>query len=305
VSMAAAARSVVITGASTGIGAACALHLDTLGFRVFAGVRKQADAETLKSQASPRLVPVSLDVTDTVSIATAAAAVQGAVGPAGLDGLVNNAGIVVPGPLEFLPLNELRRQLEINVVGQVAVTQAFLPQLRAARGRIVNMGSISGRMATPFVGAYAASKFALEALTDALRLELAPWGISVSIIEPGSVATPIWEKTTRIAEGMLAAIPPEAFVLYGPALAAVRKSAEYAERHAVAPEEVAKAVTHALTAAKPRTRYVIGRTAKIQAALSFLVPDRIRDGMVAKAMHLPTEASPAPPKAGEGAWDPR
>ncbi len=250
-------------------------------------------------------MPVSLDVTDTLSIATAAAAVLGVVGPAGLDGLVNNAGIVVPGPLEFLPLDELRRQLEINVVGQVAVTQAFLPQLRAGRGRIVNMGSISGRMATPFAGAYAASKFALEALTDALRLELAPWGISVSIIEPGAVATPIWEKTTRIAQAMLAAIPPEAFVLYGPALAAVRKSAEQAERHAVAPEEVAKAVTHALTASKPRTRYVIGRTAKIQAALSFFVPDRMRDGMVAKAMHLPTEASSAPPKAGEGAWDPR
>ena len=183
----ATAKSVVITGASTGIGAACALHLDQWGWRVFAGVRKQGDAEALRAQGSARLTPVSLDVTDTVSISTAASAVAGAVGAAGLAGLVNNAGIVVPGPIELLPLSDLRRQLEINVVGQVAVTQAFLPLIRAGRGRIVNMGSIAGRMATPFTGAYGASKFALEALTDALRLELQPWGISVSIIEPGAV----------------------------------------------------------------------------------------------------------------------
>src|SRR6266508_1690708 len=235
-------KSIVITGASTGIGATCALHLDKQGLRVFAGVRRQADADALKAKASSRLVAIALDVADSLSVSTAASEVAGAVGEAGLDGLVNNAGVVVTGPVEFLPLPELRRQLEINVVGQVAVTQAFLPLIRAARGRIVNMGSIAGRLATPFSSAYGASKFALEALTDALRLELAPWGISVSIIEPGAVATPIWEKTTRIAQAMLAAIPPEAFVLYGPALAAVRKSAEQAERHAVAPEEVAKAV---------------------------------------------------------------
>ena len=300
--MAPTAKSVVITGAASGIGAACALHLDKLGFRVFAGVRRQADAEALKSQASPRLGPISLDVTDTISISTAASAVAGALGPAGLDGLVNNAGIVVPGPIEFLPLVELRRQLEVNVVGQVAVTQAFLPQLRAARGRIVNMGSISGRMAAPFVGAYAASKFALEGLTDALRIEVAPWGIEVSIIEPGAVATPLWGKAAKIAQSMLGAIPPEIFVLYGEALGAVQKSAEHAERHAVAPEEVAKVVAQALTASKPRTRYVVGRIAKIQNALTFLMPDRVRDGLVAKTMRLPKAAPSTPPKGGEGAW---
>ena len=296
------AKSVVITGASTGIGAACALHLDQLGWRVFAGVRKQADAETLRAQGSPRLTPISLDVTDTVSISTAAGAVAGAVGTAGLAGLVNNAGIVVPGPIEFLPLADLRRQLEINVVGQVAVTQAFLPLIRAGRGRIVNMGSIAGRMATPFTGAYGASKFALEALTDALRLELAPWGISVSIIEPGAVATPIWEKSAKNAEAMLGASTSEIFGLYAEAIEAVKKTAAHAAKNAVSPVDVARAVEHALTAAKPRTRYVIGREAKIRAAMALFVPDRVRDNLVAKAMRLPRTAPSTPPKAGEGAW---
>lgn len=292
----------MITGASTGIGAACALHLDRLGWRVFAGVRRQADADTLKAQSSPRLTPISLDVTDTVSISTAASAVAGAVGQAGLAGLVNNAGIVVPGPIEFLPLTDLRRQLEINVVGQVAVTQAFLPLIRAGRGRIVNMGSISGRMATPFTGAYAASKFALEALTDALRLELAPWGISVSIVEPGAVATPIWEKSARTAEAMLGSVQPEALVLYAEAIEAVKRTAADAAKRAVDPVDVARIVEHALTAARPRTRYVVGREAKFRAAMALLVPDRVRDNLVAKAMGLPKTAPSAPPKAGEGAW---
>jgi len=300
--MAPAPKSVVITGASTGIGAACALHLDTLGLRVFAGVRKQADAEALRAKASPRLTPIALDVADALSISTAAGAVAGAVGDAGLDGLVNNAGIVVPGPVEFLPLPDLRRQLEINVVGQVAVTQAFLPLIRAARGRIVNMGSIAGRFATPFSSAYSASKFALEALTDALRLELAPWGISVSIIEPGAVATPIWEKGAKTAEAMLAAAPPEALVLYAEAIEAFRKASAYSAKNAADPMDVARAVEHALSAAKPKTRYVVGRRAKIGAAMALLVPDRVRDSLVAKAMRLPKTAPSSPPKAGEGAW---
>lgn len=300
--MATTPKSVVITGASSGIGAACALHLDKLGLRVFAGVRRQTDAEALKSKASSRLVAIALDVADSLSVSTAASAVAGAVGDAGLDGLVNNAGVVVTGPVEFLPLPELRRQLEINVVGQVAVTQAFLPLIRAARGRIVNMGSIAGRLATPFSSAYGASKFALEALTDALRLELAPWGISVSIIEPGAVATPIWEKGMKNGAAMLAAAPPEALVLYAEALEAFKRNSEHAAKNAADPMDVARAVEHALTAAKPKTRYVVGRRARIGAAMALLVPDRMRDTMVAKAMRLPKDAPSTPPKAGEGAW---
>jgi NAD(P)-dependent dehydrogenase (short-subunit alcohol dehydrogenase family) len=228
--------------------------------------------------------------------------VAGVVGDTGLDGLVNNAGVVVTGPVEFLPLPELRRQLEINVVGQVAVTQAFLPLIRTARGRIVNMGSIAGRLATPFSSAYGASKFALEALTDALRLELAPWGISVSIIEPGAVATPIWEKGARAGEAMLAAAPPEALVLYAEAIEAFRKTSAQSAKNAADPMDVAHAVEHALMAARPKTRYVVGRRAKIGAAMALLMPDRVRDSMVAKAMRLPKSAPSAPPKAGEGAW---
>jgi len=157
-------------------------------------------------------------------------------------------------------------------------------------------------MATPFTGAYAASKFALEALTDALRLELAPWGISVSIVEPGAVATPSWEKSARTAEAMLGSVPPEALVLYAEAIEAVKRTAADAAKRAVDPVDVARIVEHALTAAKPRTRYVVGREAKFRAAMALLVPDRVRDNLVAKAMGLPKTAPSAPPKAGEGAW---
>jgi NAD(P)-dependent dehydrogenase (short-subunit alcohol dehydrogenase family) len=166
--------AVVITGASTGIGEACALHLDKLGYRVFAGIRKATDGESLRRRASARLVPLRLDISDETEVGLAARNVVEALGDGGLAGLVNNAGIVVGGMLEFLPLDALRRQLEVNVVSQIAVTQAFLPSLRKARGRMVNIGSVSGLISSPFSGAYAASKFALEALTDSLRMELRP-----------------------------------------------------------------------------------------------------------------------------------
>ncbi len=163
---AAGTRSVLITGASTGIGEACALHLDQLGWRVFAGVRKDADGEALRAKASARLLPVRIDVVDPGSVAAARELVLRELGDRGLDGLVNNAGIAIAAPLEFVPIEDLRRQLEINVIGQIAVTQAFLAPIRKARGRVVNMGSIGGRLATPFLGPYNASKFALEALSD-------------------------------------------------------------------------------------------------------------------------------------------
>ena len=191
--------AVVITGASTGIGAASAVELARRGFSVFAGVRKRCDGERLKAQ-SPHIVPLLLDVTDAGQIAAAAETVGRAVGDAGLAGLVNNAGIVVAGPLEILPLDQLRLQLEVNVVGQIAVTQAFLPLLRKARGRIVNMGSFNGRIASPYLAPYAASKHALEALSDAMRLELRAWGIRVSVIEPGATTTPIWDKSLAAAD---------------------------------------------------------------------------------------------------------
>ena len=282
--------AVVVTGASTGIGQACALRLDKIGFQVFAGVRKEADGESLKRQASERLTPVFIDVTEEASIASAADTVAAAVGAAGLAGLVNNAGIVVPGPLEFQPLGDIRQQIDVNFIGQIAVTQAFLPLLRKRRGRIVNIGSIGGRMATPFLGAYAASKFAMEAFTDSLRMELQPWGISVSIVEPGSIATPLWEKGQAAADEIDRKLPQTGHALYDPAVAAMRRVADKLARAAIPPSAVAKAVAHALTAKRPKTRYLVGRDAKLQAAVAKLVPDRMRDWLIVQRMGLPRNA---------------
>ena len=278
---------IVVTGASTGIGKACALHLDRLGFAVYAGVRKEADGAALASEASSRLVPVILDVTDAATIASAASAVETAASGHGVRGLVNNAGIAVGGPLEFVPIDELRRQLEVNVVGQVAVTQAFLPALRQAKGRIVNIGSISGRMATPFVGPYAASKFALEAITDALRIELRPWGIGVSIVEPGSIDTPIWDKGQEQQARIREQLPPAGQELYAHAMDAMTGALETFQRRAVPPQKVADAVAHALTAKRPKTRYLIGTDARLQAVMSTVAPDRLADRLITRQLKLP------------------
>jgi NAD(P)-dependent dehydrogenase (short-subunit alcohol dehydrogenase family) len=275
-----------VTGASTGIGEATALHLASRGFRVFAGVRKDADADRLRDAAGDGyLEPVHIDVTDAGSIAAAAAHVRAQGGAeAGLAGLVNNAGLAISAPLEFIPIDELRRQLDVNVVGQVAVTQAFLPLLRRERGRIVNIGSIGGRVALPLVGPYAASKFAMEALTDSLRREVRSFGIEVSIVEPGAVATPIWKKGVEAAAGLTADMPPEGEELYGELIAAVRSQAGEAANRGLPPLEVAKVVEHALTARKPRTRYLVGRDAKARAAIAKLLPDRAFDSLVSRAL---------------------
>jgi len=271
--------AIVITGASTGIGRACALCLDRMGFRVFAGVRRAEDRDSLKRQASERLTPVMLDVMDAASIAAAADLVAGAVGKAGLWGLVNNAGIVVPTPLEFIPLDEFRRQLEVNVTGQIAVTQALLPLLRKARGRIVNIGSISGRMPFPLLGPYCASKFALEAVTATLRMELRPWGVHVCIIEPGGISTPIWEKGLAAGEDLALRLPPEAHQLYGPLLASMRRFIARPEGIRLPPERVARVVAHALTAKKPKTRYMVGRTAWL-GEIMLRLPERVRERLI-------------------------
>src|SRR5918996_79044 len=186
--------AVVVTGASTGIGRATALDLVSRGFDVFAGVRREADGDSVAAESSGAVTPVILDVTDAATIDGAALRVTDAVGDGGLRGLVNNAGIAEPAPLEIMPIDALRRQLEVNLVGQVAVTQAFLPLIRAARGRVVNISSVGGRVASPALGAYSASKYAIEALSDAMRMELHPWGIQVSVIEPGSISTEIWRR---------------------------------------------------------------------------------------------------------------
>ncbi len=270
-------RNVVITGASTGIGKACALDLDARGFTVFATVRREEDAKALEAEASPRLRTLFLDVTDAATIAAAAETVAEAVGAAGVHGLVNNAGIAMAGPLEVMPLDAFRRQFEVNVTGQVAVTQAFLPLVRKAGGRIVNMGSIGGISVLPFVGAYCASKFALEALTDALRMELAPWGIDVVIVEPGSVATPIWGKGEAHAEALLERADPAATALYREVMEKMRALVAGTGAGGAPPGAVAAVVHHALTARRPKTRYLVGKMARVRWALQRLLPDRLRD----------------------------
>jgi NAD(P)-dependent dehydrogenase (short-subunit alcohol dehydrogenase family) len=277
--------AVLISGASTGIGRACAEHLDTVGFTVFAGVRQQSDADSLRGAGSGRTQPLMLDVSDSDSIVSAMRTVEDAC-PGGLAGLVNNAGISVGGPLEFVPVDEWRRQLEVNLIGPVVLTQAALPALRRARGRIVNMTSIGGRLASPFLGPYNASKFALEAVTDALRLELRQFGVEVAAVEPGAVATPIWEKGRASAERATASMPAEALKLYSAGMAAIAKFIDLGERTGVPPLEVARAVEHALTASRPKTRYVVGRDAKTRLLLTRLLPTRMMDRVIVRAMRL-------------------
>jgi NAD(P)-dependent dehydrogenase (short-subunit alcohol dehydrogenase family) len=279
-------RSVVITGASTGIGRATALRLDRRGWRVFAGVRKEADGEALRGEASERLVPLTLDVTDPAQIAAATERVTAEVGEVGLDGLVNTAGIVVPGPLEAIAIDDFRRQLEVNLTGQLAVTQAMLPSLRRARGRIVLVSSIGGRFALPMSGAYHASKFGLEAVGDVLRMELSPWGIHVSLIEPGSIATPLWDRGQREADDFLAAADEQHKTLYGKAIATGREVARKTAARGIPPQKVAEAIEAALTARHPRPRYLVGVDARAQAGLKALVPTRVLDRLVTRLAGL-------------------
>jgi NAD(P)-dependent dehydrogenase (short-subunit alcohol dehydrogenase family) len=283
--------NILITGCSTGIGEACARWLDRGGHRVFAGVRREADAERLRTGASGRLTPITIDVTDAGTIELARETIEQQVGGEGLGGLVNNAGIAVTGPLEYLPIEEFRRQLDVNVVGQLASTQAFLPLLRRAGGRVVFMGSIAGRMTIPFLGPYSASKFALEAIADALRLELQPWGIQVALIEPGSIATPIWTKGAAAANVLQAGLPAHVVEDYGAAMHAMRKAAGDAGRRGISPDAVARAVEHALTARVPKTRYLVGSDARFRALLMQIVPDRLRDRLITRAMKLPRYGS--------------
>lgn len=279
--------SVVVTGASSGIGAACALALDTLGYRVFAGVRNPADGERLQRQAGPRLMPIRLDVTDSASIAAASHTVAAMVGDRGLAGLVNNAGIGVAGPIELLPLADWRRQFEVNVFGLIAVTQTFLPLIRTGHGRIINMGSIAGRASMPFMAPYAASKHALEAITDALRLELQPWGIRVALITPGAIATPIWGKTRKEVDTWDATWSQDLKDMYKEGFTRIKDAATAAGEQAQPARVVAEAVAHALRSRWPKTRYLIGSDAAIRSWLALLIPDRLNDWIITRIVKLP------------------
>ncbi len=275
-----ASGSVLVTGASTGIGRACALHVDGLGYRVFAGVRTESAAESLRRAASNRLVPVLLDVTDTAAIDAAVGSIDSTLDERGLVGVVNNAGVAHGGPIEYLPMEEWRTQLEVNVIGQVAVTKAMMPLVRRGRGRIVFIGSIGGRVGTPLLSPYAASKFAIEGIAESLRHELRPFGVRVVVVDPGAVKTDIWDKGRRYADDMEQRLPGEATVLYGDAIAGLRRSIDQQDRAGIPPEQVARVVGRALFSDRPRARYLVGRDAQVAGLVARLLPDSAKDAVV-------------------------
>jgi NAD(P)-dependent dehydrogenase (short-subunit alcohol dehydrogenase family) len=271
--------NVVVTGASTGIGQATAVRLAGAGWHVLAGVRKAPDGAALVAQAAS-IEPLIIDVADEASIAAAAEQ----VGDRPLSGLVNNAGIALGGPLEYFPVEDLRRQLEVNVVGLVATTQAMLPAIRRGTGRIVNMGSVGGRVSSGFDGPYNASKFALEALTDSLRQELSPWKIRVIVVEPGAVSTPIWGKGADQVTAAADTLGPEAQQRYGSALAAFATLTAKLNRQGITPDKVAAVIQKALTTSRPRSRYLVGPDAHVQVAARAILPARAMDAVTIRMM---------------------
>ncbi|HWC39893.1 MAG TPA: SDR family oxidoreductase [Acidimicrobiales bacterium] len=275
-----ATGSVLVTGASTGIGRACALHVDGLGYRVFAGVRTEPAAESLRRAGSNRLVPVLLDVTDTAAIERAVGSIDSALDGRGLLGVVNNAGVAHGGPIEYLPMEEWRTQLEVNVIGQVAVTRAMMPLVRRGRGRIVFIGSVGGRVGTPLLSPYAASKFAIEGIAESLRHELRPFGVRVVVVEPGAVKTEIWDKGRRYADEMEQRLPAEATALYSDAITGLRRSIDQQDRAGIPPEQVARVVARALFSDRPRARYLVGRDAQMAGLVARILPDSAKDAVV-------------------------
>jgi NAD(P)-dependent dehydrogenase (short-subunit alcohol dehydrogenase family) len=282
----------LITGASTGIGRATALGLAASGWTVLAGVRKTADGEALQTVGGERVIPLELDVTDPGQIARAVERVAELTGdpeggpssaqPGRLDALVNNAGSAVGGPLELISMDDLRRQFDVNFFGHVAVTQALIPALRRARGRIVLISSVGGLVTTPFLAPYHASKYALEAAANSLRLELARSHIQVALIEPGSVATPIWEKNSGQVDEF--SIPEELREQYGHVPAAMAKALHNTARRGIPPERVAQTIERALSARRMRARYLIGLDAHAMVWASRLLPDLLFDRLLRRAV---------------------
>jgi NAD(P)-dependent dehydrogenase (short-subunit alcohol dehydrogenase family) len=274
--------AVLVTGASTGIGRAIVERLSRDGTQVFAAVR---DLSTVDEH--PLVAPVRLDVTSAEEAKAAADTVREALGDRKLRGVVNNAGIAVGGPLEFVELDEVRRQFEVNVIGQIAVTQAFLPIMRdqgPPDPRIVFTSSIGGRVASPFIGPYAGSKHALNGMAESLRRELLPWGFRVSVLAPATVSTPIWDKAADQVEDASAGLPPRGVELYGQAIRTMQKIVAGANDAGIPPSHVADAAHHALYSRRPKTEYLVGREAKAMAAASTLIPARAFDKLVLRVM---------------------
>ena len=278
-------KSVLITGSSTGIGRASALRLDKEGFQVFAGVRKSSDGDALKNASSGKLIPVILDVTEPESIANAVKTVSEETNGE-LYGLMNNAGVPGGGPVELVPIPAIRNVFEVNVISVFAVTQAFLPLLRKSRGRVVNTGSAFGLTALPGRSVYSASKFAVEAISESMRVELHPFGISVSVIEPGAIATEIWKKITAKSEELILNANPDIYKLYASLMMFYKNKFE--NQKYLPSEAVADRAYHAFTVKKPRYHYVVGSDAKFLAFIEHL-PERIRDWLIYRIMYKGVE----------------
>ncbi len=265
-------RSVLVTGASTGIGAATVDQLCRDGWFVWAGVRSAADERRLAAEYGEQVRVLRFDITHNDEVAAAAEQVV-ADGPLG--GLVCNAGTALPGPLEFLPVDALREQLDVNLLGQLRVIQALLPALREGSGRIVVVGSIAGRIAGPMLGAYHASKFGLVGLTDSLRAELSPWNLPVVLVEPGAIATPIWARGLANGDRLQALMPDRAKQLYGAQIDRSRQQAQRSEQRGIGADVAAAVIVRALTTPRPRSRYLVGRDALV-ASLIARLPFQLR-----------------------------
>jgi NAD(P)-dependent dehydrogenase (short-subunit alcohol dehydrogenase family) len=274
--------SVLVTGASRGIGRATALRLASSGWDVVAGVRRREDGEALSTVGDGRIAPVLLDVTDADQVAALPDALPGR-----LDAVVNNAGVVVHGPVEGLPVDRLRRQFEVNLIGQAAVTQAVLPKLRESRGRVVFLSSLSGRLSTPMTGAYNASKFALEGLADALRMEVRPWGIRVVLIEPAQTDTDIWRQADDAMQESADALAPVHRELYAKHIDGWRRTIPWSQRMASSVDGVAATIERALTTDRPRARYVVGAGPRLQSVLFQVTPTAVRDVLLRAATGVP------------------
>lgn len=271
--------TVFITGATRGIGRAACERMLGAGWTVYGSVR-DPDASLPTG-----VTPVVLDVTDASTIAR-----LDSVLPEQLDAVVNNAGIVVSGPVEGLAIDDLRNQFEVNVIGQVAVTQAVLPRLRRSRGRIVFISSVSGRVTTPLTGAYNASKYAIEAIGDAFRQELRPWGIKVSLIEPGPVDTDMWRGALDTADETEAAMSDEHRSLYAEHIAGLKKSIPTIQKQAVPAEKITAAIAKALLSSRPRARYVVGLDSKVQLGIKTVLPTPVTDAAFGKFLRQPGKA---------------
>lgn len=292
-------KSAVITGASSGIGRACVSRMIQSGWRVFATVRNSEDGDRLRSEFGSPLTPVIMDVTDRASIVAAAQQVAAQLDARGLSGLVNVAGIGLVRPVEYVTDRDLDEIFDINVFGQIAVIRAFLPLIRKARGRIVNISSVGAHIAVPFGSLINASKSAFGIFSDTLRLELHPFGIHLSVVEPGAIKTPAVEKTLGNVEAVIANMPLSGATLYGPMLKRFAERAYAREMNGSSPDVVAQAVRHALTARRPRTRYRVGKHATLLTTLPKILPDRLLGTLLLRIAGMPTTFSSAADTGGQ------